>query len=840
MTGADSGATMRDAGVTERDHHAAGSFPTVREATAPAASADERPRLSPAGIERFRDARVLGQFSTSGAEADAYLCERDGASLFLKLYRPGIAPKPHLADRLRQLSAARPRHVVPLLECGADPASGRWYELQEYLRGGTLRELLGNPVGADQFGEILAQCAAGLEAIHAAGILHLDLKPANVLVRSLVPLDLALADFGVSSTLDAEIEKKWTAVRGTPQYWAPESVSGIVSPAVDWWSLGMILLESALGRHPYDGIDTKVILLRLATDEVGLPPDLSPERQELLGGLLTRDPSARWGAGEVRRWLAGERGIPVKRSTAGAPPRTCRHPFQFRGKGWTDLPALLDEYARSPDAFAEGVRHFAQGYLTGWLERNEDFERASGLRAIAEQVEARDDEERLQTLIYRYGTPGPFRVHGAAVDPDILADAIAARPKSSGRLPEPLRQLLNGRLLEYYSMWRAVARSGDDLLEAMLRTGAGCADLHAAEAFRFVTLCRDFLDALDRHVLPADVDPARPRSVAEYVLAHPDGLLRRDELETIRLLHVTPFDLSRPLGKHVAGMLARLHRSGRLLEISRLERLTRDCMLPTDFIDLLRKSDLERYLLLSEWIAAGPLPRAEFAALCATHALPDEILAGYRGGSAEEYIRSCDFIRTSLERFGLCRIDRMRDWTGHLDADPLSLAGLVRRADDGYNRAAFFLSDGYEAFVAGNRKPFLDLIASADASGAAHRVAHTETIVRGMLLRIDLRQLHEALDGVTRRTRAVFRENAIHLALSCAFALALLGVAVSVGTVSAYAVFATASAILAVQTCRTWSTDGGIVERIRLFDRFAAVLTMRERALFGTTTAPDG
>ncbi|NCC59040.1 MAG: serine/threonine-protein kinase, partial [Synergistales bacterium] len=267
-------------------------------------------------LQTFRGYRVLESLPSSGAESDIHVIDCSGERRILKLYRLGIEPKLEVLQKVETLSRKHPEDLVRIHETGYDERSGRWYEIQEHVSFGTLKNLLEKSGALSEgardafFRDVLREISSCLAVLHDNGILHLDLKPGNVLVRSEFPLDLVLTDFGIASILDSELSKKFTKSRGTPMYQSPESITGTMGKASDWWGLGMIALEIASGAHPFRGLSQQVIQAALTTKPVEIPESVPEGCRELLCGLLTRDMKKRWGYDQVNRWLSGERGIP--------------------------------------------------------------------------------------------------------------------------------------------------------------------------------------------------------------------------------------------------------------------------------------------------------------------------------------------------------------------------------------------------------------------------------------------------------------------------------------------------------------------------------------------------
>jgi hypothetical protein len=158
--------------------------------------------------------------------------------------------------------------------------------------------------------EVLTELLPAVEHAHSLRMVHRDIKPANVLVRGTAPLDLVLADFGLATFLAATREMRHTTSR-TSAYAAPEAATGDTSAALDWWSLGIVLVELFTGRHPFqrlDGswMDDVRIVRELTVHDIDLSGVADERWRQLFRGLLTRAPEDRWSSAEVRRWCAGD------------------------------------------------------------------------------------------------------------------------------------------------------------------------------------------------------------------------------------------------------------------------------------------------------------------------------------------------------------------------------------------------------------------------------------------------------------------------------------------------------------------------------------------------------
>ncbi|WP_243772640.1 serine/threonine-protein kinase [Actinomadura barringtoniae] len=279
--------------------------------------------------ERFE---LVAELPVQGAESDLLLVRDALAGEYVvKVFRRGYSADRDVWAKLPGLDSP---HVVRILETGH--AGGRDYEVTPYAPEGNLRGLMGGPLPVEVVVRVVAQLAEGLGDLHRAGVVHRDLKPENVLIVGADPLQLVITDFGLSKVLDQSVV--YASSSRTLAYAAPESLSGQVSPARDWWSLGMIVRELLTGRAPFLGLSETAVVDHLATRAVPADDVADPRVRLLCQGLLTRDPRQRWGAEEVSEWLGGgsprvveEAAHPVAPEGAGLP---------FNGQRYTDRAEL--------------------------------------------------------------------------------------------------------------------------------------------------------------------------------------------------------------------------------------------------------------------------------------------------------------------------------------------------------------------------------------------------------------------------------------------------------------------------------------------------------------------
>src|SRR5450756_1375008 len=223
--------------------------------------------------------------------------ERTGAVKVLQ----GIAPNADATARFRHeaQAIAQMRHPNILNVYDFGEHQGTPYMIVEYVPGGSLADRLSQGL-LDQAVAIkyLRGIAAGLDHAHQLGIVHRDVKPANVLLeKDDTPV---LADFGLAKLLQGSSLKSMTGVTtGTPAYMAPEQVTGSqVGPAADRYSLATIASEMLIGVIPFDG-EGLMELLYSQVHREPTPPSarngtLTPRVDAVIMRGLAKNPADRW------------------------------------------------------------------------------------------------------------------------------------------------------------------------------------------------------------------------------------------------------------------------------------------------------------------------------------------------------------------------------------------------------------------------------------------------------------------------------------------------------------------------------------------------------------------
>lgn len=265
---------------------------------------------------RYATLRLLG----SGGMGEVYLA-RDkilGREVAIKVLRKRYAEDEEYVARFRReaRSAASLSHpnVVSIHDLGCS-GDGDHYIAMEYVPGGTLKQRLveGGALRPAAAAAVALQIADALDAAHARGIVHRDVKPQNVLLTA--GGNAKLADFGIAGAASPAVGSRTTPVVGTPSYMSPEQVSGEpVGPASDLYSLGVILYEMLTGEAPFCVGNPGAAAAKRTNDPPWSPRRLDPGIPEgmdsLVVKLLARRPADRYAdaaelAGDLRRLRDG-------------------------------------------------------------------------------------------------------------------------------------------------------------------------------------------------------------------------------------------------------------------------------------------------------------------------------------------------------------------------------------------------------------------------------------------------------------------------------------------------------------------------------------------------------
>ena len=266
-----------------------------------------------------------------------------GRRVALKLIRPAVARDPGVRERFKRESrlAAAVEHpnVIPLYEAGED--GDILFIAMRFIPGTDLAALIAHegPLEPRRATRIVRQVAAALDAAHAAGLVHRDVKPSNVLVAEEGPYEHAyLTDFGVTKSVDGRSDLTHPGrLVGTLDYMAPEQIRGQrVDAATDVYALGCLLYQALTAQVPFRGeSDAEVMLMHLDAEPPRMGDRTLAAFDPLIARALARLPEERFPS-------AGELAEAAREAAERSPPRDREPRSAVRPAGGENPPLTSD------------------------------------------------------------------------------------------------------------------------------------------------------------------------------------------------------------------------------------------------------------------------------------------------------------------------------------------------------------------------------------------------------------------------------------------------------------------------------------------------------------------
>jgi serine/threonine-protein kinase len=272
-------------------------------------------------IGSWRVARLLG----AGGMGRVYVAVQPkiGARVAIKILKRDSAGDPAIVERFfneaRSVNVIKHENIVDIIDLGTLPG-GEPYIVMEYLEGASLGAILRKTkrIAIGTVGRLVGEVLAALEAAHAKGVIHRDLKPDNVFVSP--SGRVTVLDFGIAKLVDDKSGSAPTqtgSLLGTPAYMSPEQArSQPLDARADLYSLGVILYEATTGTLPFTAANL-FDLLQLHVSATPPPPrvanpEIPAELEAVILRALEKDPARRFAsATEMRAALAAAvRGVP--------------------------------------------------------------------------------------------------------------------------------------------------------------------------------------------------------------------------------------------------------------------------------------------------------------------------------------------------------------------------------------------------------------------------------------------------------------------------------------------------------------------------------------------------
>ena len=241
----------------------------------------------------------------------------------VKLLHPGYAGKAEALARFqaeaRHAGALSHDNIARVFDYGA-PAGGQPpYLVMELVDGPSLEDVLADgPLDAGRTMDIIAQAAAGLQAAHAEGLVHRDVKPANLLLGS--GGIVKVTDFGIAHAVGSAAVTPTGEMVGTPGYLSPEQVAGQqATQASDLYALGVVAYECLAGAPPFAGMALEIAVAHRDRPLPPLPPSVPAEVGLFVMHLTAKDPAIRPRSAAEVALIAGQLRDGLSTGTVGGP-----------------------------------------------------------------------------------------------------------------------------------------------------------------------------------------------------------------------------------------------------------------------------------------------------------------------------------------------------------------------------------------------------------------------------------------------------------------------------------------------------------------------------------------
>jgi eukaryotic-like serine/threonine-protein kinase len=493
--------------------------------------------------DRYELGRVLGRGGMAEVREARDLVL--GRRVAVKVLHAALADDPAFIERFRReataVAALNHPSLVGIFDAGSD--GDIRYLVMEYLEGRTLADVLRQDgrLEPDRALEVGIAAAGALEAVHQAGLVHRDVKPANIMVTP--SGGVKLMDLGIARAADATSLTATQSVIGTAAYLSPEQARGLPADArSDLYSLGCVIYETVAGRRPFEGDSAVSVALQHVNDDPPAPSHLVDGLPEGLDAVLARalakDPDRRYAtaaemAADLRRLERGDAvvggaalAVPAATQAMTGMGTTAVHPGptatstmadpvaaeadpEPRGSNRTALwllAALLLIAALIAIAAAMGAFD-ADGDDAGTVVPGEDVTEPGPVEEAPETPEPAPDEtvaeETTTTVEETTTTTEPATDFGAVDDAVASVTAETDRALANGEIDQSERDNLVGKAADAADK----ARDGDDdALDQVESLGEDLEDLRddgdlTAPTFNQIRRAIDELDRAIRAVL---------------------------------------------------------------------------------------------------------------------------------------------------------------------------------------------------------------------------------------------------------------------------------------------------------------------------------------------------
>lgn len=339
----------------------------------------------------------------SGSEGDIYVVSDRKRKYALKLCHSRFYTNVKVMPALQKLNGQG--YIADIVDYGDD------YELLEYIPGGSVASagLKGN---AEAILTIAAKTAMSLSMIHQAGVLHKDVKPANILIKDSQIWDCVLCDFGIADEIDADGRCVTKQFR-TPIYAAPEVYTTTVTlpdgnyteltSKADFFSLGMTILSLWMGEDAFKAKEAALAIDK-TKGRITVPADMPDPLARICRGLLIKNPAKRWDYDEIARTIKGE-DVPVEETEII---EDLNITFNATKHLTANTPEELAKCMVEDQELA--VKYLYRGQVEKWLKPYPEL--ALEIQEIVETLYPQDQHMGLHAAVYLLDPTWPLRMVG--------------------------------------------------------------------------------------------------------------------------------------------------------------------------------------------------------------------------------------------------------------------------------------------------------------------------------------------------------------------------------------------------------------------------------------------
>lgn len=375
---------------------------------------------------------IVESIKISGATKECFLVkDSDGKRFFLTYYHENSEPDKAIYDVLHRADVD---HIARLVKTGY--WNNRFFEVSEHIQGGSLNDL--EYIKENRIETLVNEIGRALRDFSEAGFRHRDLCPKNILIRDNKTFDLVIIDYSSARLSDYDLDTD-TPLQLT-RYTAPEAIIGGVSPASDWWSLGMIILEQITKGTFFQGINDKAFMIHLVTRGVQIPEGIDERILLLLKGLLCRDPLKRWHWEQVEKWLNKEYVAPPIEATIGVDQKN-EKTIQLGDTSYTNV-SYFALAAAEENNWEEGLALFTSGEISIWVK---EILGEGKIAAIIRNLRSKEDidlEWRFSLALMHLNEALPLTWRGQIIIPAwLLGNPTLASELIEGNIPDYLDTL---------------------------------------------------------------------------------------------------------------------------------------------------------------------------------------------------------------------------------------------------------------------------------------------------------------------------------------------------------------------------------------------------------------